>query len=71
METIRRTRGVPAKRGGRVFDRNLGRFGTIMSARAGYLRIRLDGSRYPTCYHPTWRLDYLDDQGQVIKSTAE
>lgn len=63
MATIRRFRGVPAKRGGRV--RYLGgdapKLGTIVGARGGYLRIRLDGEDYIGTYHPTWELEFLDD----------
>lgn len=62
MNYIRRTYGVPAKRGGRV--RYTGglkgpRFGTIRSARGGYLRIQLDGDKWTGNYHPTWELEYL------------
>lgn len=62
MDYIRRTYQVPAKRGGRVryTGRAAGeRFGTILSARGGYLRIRLDGDKHAGTYHPTWKLEYL------------
>ena len=59
MEQIRKTRGVPAKRGMRVFYESKQRFGTIKSASGGYLRILLDGDKYAGNYHPTWKLKYL------------
>lgn len=67
MEQIRRTRGVPAKRGGRV--RYTGgktpQFGTIRSARNGYLRIMLDGGNFPLPFHPTWELEYLTPEAEA------
>lgn len=71
MEQIRKTRGVPAKRGGRIYYRYQSRFGTIVSTLHGYLKIRLDGDRHAHAYHPTWKLDYLDDAGAVIHSTGD
>lgn len=62
MESIRRSRGVPAKRGGRITytGGDQPRSGTILSARNGYLRIRFDGEekRDPSPFHPTWELTY-------------
>jgi len=59
---IRNYYGVKAKRGGRV--KYTGgtrgeRFGTIKSARGGYLKILLDGDKYAGTFHPTWKLEYL------------
>ena len=53
---------VPAKRGMRVIAD--GRPGKIVgfAGAAGHLRIRLDGSRYVTSWHPTWRIEYLPEQ---------
>lgn len=62
MDYIRKTYGVPAKRGGRVIytgsalHKAIG--GTIKSARGGYLMILLDGHKYPQTFHPTWCLEY-------------
>lgn len=36
--------------------------GTIIGSRGGDLRIRLDGDKHPGNYHPTWELDYLDNE---------
>lgn len=63
---IRKQRGVPAKRKMRVFYRYAKRYGTITGARNGQLRIRLDGDVHTGSYHPTWCLDYLNEQGDVI-----
>lgn len=62
METIRRTRGVPCKRGGRVKYTGSGKvqLGTIRSTHQGYLMIQLDGDKWPKTFHPTWKLEYLD-----------
>ncbi|MEM1297404.1 MAG: hypothetical protein AAGH89_18710 [Verrucomicrobiota bacterium] len=62
MNYIRRAYGVPAKRGGRVRYTGSGdsRLGTIKSAKHGYLRILLDGDRWPGTFHPTWELEYLE-----------
>lgn len=61
MEYIRKTYDVPAKRGGRVEYTGRGRsdFGTIRSARGGYLRIQIDGFKHALSFHPTWKLRYL------------
>lgn len=63
MNYIRSRYGVNAKRGGRVKytgDTKGERFGTIQSARGGYLRILMDGDKHPGSYHPTWKLEYLN-----------
>jgi hypothetical protein len=64
FDWIRKTYGVPAKRGGRVEYKGDkggdGIFGTITGASDGYLLIRLDGWKHPLRYHPTWQLRYLD-----------
>lgn len=63
MAQVRQSRGVPAKRGGRVLytgGKDGPRYGTIKSARGGYLMILLDGDKFPQTFHPTWKLEYLD-----------
>jgi len=65
---IRKWRGVPAKRGMRVFSTHSNRFGTIIGTTSGYLKIRLDGDKHAGCYHPTWRLNYLAKDGSVLHS---
>lgn len=67
MEHIRKTRRVPAKRGMRVRYgpdlRGKFRWGTIKSARGGYLMILLDGDKYTRSFHPTWHLEYGINHG--------
>lgn len=61
MAWIRKTYGVPAKRGGRVLYTGNGRpeYGTIKSARCGRLNVLLDGEKYTIPLHPTWELSYI------------
>lgn len=61
MEYVRKTYGVPAKRGGRVRYHGNGSAvtGTIRSAKNGRLNIQLDGDNHATPFHPTWKLEYL------------
>ncbi len=63
MAYIRDAYRVPAKRGGRVEytgDRSGPRLGTIIGTCSARLKIRLDGETGAGCYHPTWKLRYLD-----------
>lgn len=64
MAYIRKTYGVPAKRGARVEYTGCGKkmAGTIRSAHGGHLRIQLDGQKHAGNYHPTWELRYLAEQ---------
>lgn len=69
MRYIREHYGVPAKRGARIRYTDIGRHvwtGRIVSARDGYLRVRVDDPRYPEAVrlllHPTWNVEYLDDE---------
>jgi len=59
MQAIRDYYKVPAKRGGRVFLTLSGKYGTIVSARGHYLRIRCDGESKSSVYHPQWQVSYL------------
>lgn len=63
MEQIRKTYGVPAKRGGRVEYTGYGfpELGTIVSATGSELRIRLDNHKNMTYLHPKAKLRYLED----------
>ncbi|BCH20153.1 hypothetical protein [Mesorhizobium sp. L-2-11] len=62
IEWVRKTYGVPAKRGGRVEYKGEGKpeLGTICGASGGHLSIRLDKAKHPMPFHPTWKLRYLD-----------
>lgn len=62
MDYIRKTYGVPAKRGGRIAYGCEGiglRCGTIIGSRGAYLRIRLDGETVTRNYHPDWNMVYM------------
>lgn len=63
MAWIRKSYGVPAKRGMRVRYTGEGadkaEFGTITSATNGRLNIRLDRFKASFPFHPTWELEYL------------
>lgn len=71
MEYIRDRYGVPAKRGARVVAD--GKPGTIVAARGGHLRIRLDGERDTRSWHPLWHMDYGDgiDHGAAYDARVE
>ena len=51
MDYIRKTYGVPAKRGMRVIA--YGKPGVITSAHGPHLMIRLDDYKHPRPYHPS------------------
>lgn len=63
MAWVRKSYGVPAKRGARVRYTGEGRdkpeYGTITGTRSGHLLIRLDGVKISFPFHPTWELEYL------------
>lgn len=59
MDYIRKTYGVPAKRGGRVTYR--GAPGKIIGTRGQYLRVVLDGTDVVLNCHPTWHIEYLPE----------
>lgn len=61
MSWVRKSYGVPAKRGARVIYRGRGcdEFGTICGASDGYLKIRLDGDTRSRQFHPEWMLEYV------------
>jgi hypothetical protein len=64
MDYIRRTYGVPAKRGARVAYTGSGKrqLGEITGADGAHLMIRLVGSQHSLPYHPTWEIEYIDQQ---------
>lgn len=61
---IRKSRGVPAKRGMRVVVD--GHPGVITGAGGGNLNVRFDGRKHTARCHPTWRVDYLDATGKSL-----
>jgi hypothetical protein len=69
MKWIREYYKVPARRGVQV--RYRGWAGVITGATGQYLRIRLNGDKRSDVYHPTWSLEYLDDEtGQPVNDAA-
>lgn len=63
LEYIRKTYGVPARRGQRVRYAPEGckpREGVIVGSRGAHLRIRIGEDKRPGRYHPTWAIEYLD-----------
>ena len=63
MDYIRRTYGVPAKRGALVqfTDARHAVRGRIVGSRGQYLRIRWDESGLTQTLHPTWMLVYVKE----------
>lgn len=59
MDYIRNHYDVPAKRGMKVIV--YGKPGVITAADGQYLRIRLDGTKRSGIYHPTDRIEYLEN----------
>ena len=64
MQWIRDNYAVPAKRGMAVTyspcegSSDRARRGVITGARGNHLRIRLDGDKRSSIYHPTWQIQY-------------
>lgn len=62
LDYIRKTYGVPAKRGEFVEytdAQGKKRSGVITGSNHSYLRIKLDGDKHAGNYHPTWNLIFL------------
>ena len=63
MEYIRKTYGVPAKRGGEITFKKCQHVspvrGCIVGSRGQYLRVRLAGHLQIVSLHPTWMIEYL------------
>lgn len=64
MDYIRRTYGVPARRGDRIIYGGITApiAGTITMADGAYLRVRFDGWKKSVRLHPTWRITYLPSE---------
>ena len=72
MAYIRKTYGVPAKRGGRVEYTGEGRaeYGTIKSANGAHLAIKLDGVKHTMPFHPTTRIIAASIAAAVLAGCA-
>lgn len=57
MEYIRMYYKVPAKRGQKVVANGV--LGIITGSRGAHLKIRLEGQKSSSLYHPTWEMQYL------------
>ena len=68
VDYIRKSYMVPAKVGGRVryFGGKEPAIGTIIGAEGAHLKIRLADTKRAQPFHPTWKIDYLDERGEVI-----
>ena len=63
IQYIRDYYNVPAKVGGRVKITYKGEhFGTITGTHDAHLMIRLDGEKHSNPYHPTWEIEYLEEE---------
>ncbi len=64
MQYIRDYYSVPAKRGGKVIYTGSiePKTGIITSAKGAKLMIRMDGLKHARPYHPTWELQYVENQ---------
>jgi hypothetical protein len=59
---IRSQYGVPAELRGRVRSTWRGdRYGTIVGTSGAHLLILLDGAPNPVPFHPTWELEYVEE----------
>lgn len=69
LETLRKQYAVPAWRGVRV--RYTGeatpRLGVIIGSRDSYLRIRFDGQKTSGNFHPTWMIEYLENEPVPVR----
>lgn len=67
LEYIRKTYGVPAKRGAPVRftpdSRDKSMDGRIVGSRGALLRVRFDGFKKPWLCHPTWEMKYTAHNG--------
>ena len=64
LEYIRKTYGVPAKRGGRIVYTGSAKgplIGTIIRGGSSSLVVRFDGYPQVVRLHPTWEIRYLSD----------
>ena len=66
VDYIRETYRVPAKVGGRVrySGGETPTDGVIVGAKNAHLRIRIDGDKFNRNFHPTWKMEYLEDKDQ-------
>lgn len=67
LEYIQQHYNVPAKIGGRIKYTYRGeKFGTITGESGPHLMIKLDGEKISKPYHPTWEIEYLENNNEQI-----
>lgn len=74
LEYIRKTYGVPAKRGGRIVYTGSTKgplIGTIIRGGDSCLVVRLDGYPQVVRLHPTWEIQYLSGLAPVPSAGDE
>lgn len=64
LNYVRSRYGVPAKRGMRVTCDGLE--GIIVGGQGNYLRVRIDGEKHLSTWHPTWRVTYHAAEASVL-----
>lgn len=68
---IRKTYGVPAKRGGRIrftpYGKESARVGTITGSINAHLRVRFDGEKKSSYLHPDFGVEYLPTEALPIE----
>lgn len=71
MAYIRRTYGVPARRGARVLFKGVfgehGIEGTVIGSRGQYLRVRMDRTGLTWTLHPTWQVEYMQPHNAKVR----
>lgn len=64
LDRIRATYGVPAELGRRIaFNYLERREGMIVGTHAAHLVVQFDGTAGTHVLHPTWKLEYLGNEG--------
>ena len=62
LEYIRNAYKVPANVGQRITFH--GKPGTIVGGRGAHLLVHLDGESVNSILHPTWEVEYLDQEAE-------
>lgn len=65
---VRKTYGVPAKTGCRIRYTygDTPKMGTIVACYGETIGIKMDGETYIGVYHPIWKIEYLDEDGNEL-----
>jgi hypothetical protein len=75
LEYVRNYYQVPAFPGQRVLytgDKKKGpQPGVIVGGVSAHIKIRIDGEKDAYPYHPTWELEYVDEEGNPVEYNPE